>query len=70
LNKDGSNSTKDLEGIVVALTDFDYLTENLNGGLYPLIYKYSGLLADNDVSLNVAQINGRLNVVFTADSEA
>lgn len=70
LNKDGTNSTKDLEGIVVALTDFDYLTENLNGGLYPLIYKYSGLLADNDVSLNVAQINGRLNVAFTADSEA
>ena len=70
LNKDGTNSTKDLEGIVVALTDFDFLTENLNGGLYPLIYKYSGLLADNDVSLNVAQINGRLNVAFTADSEA
>lgn len=70
LNKDGSKDTSSLDGIVVALTDFDFLTDNLNGGLYPLIYKYSGLLADNDVSLNVAQINGRLNVAFTADSEA
>lgn len=70
LNKDGTKSTDNLDGIVVALTDFDYLSQNLNGGLYPLIYKYSGLLADNDVSLNVAQINGRLNVAFTADSEA
>lgn len=70
LNRDGSNSIDQLEGIVVSLTDFDFLTNNLNGGLYPLIYKYSGLLADNDVSLNVAQINGRLTVAFTADSEA
>lgn len=70
LNKDGSKDTSGLDGIVIALTDFDYLTDNLNGGLYPLIYKYSGLLADNDVSLNIAQINGRLSVAFTADSEA
>ena len=69
LNKAGSKDTSGLDGIVIALTDFDYLTDNLNGGLYPLIYKYSGLLADNDVSLNIAQINGRLNVVLTADSE-
>ena len=69
LNKDGSKDVSKLDGIVIALTDFDFLSENLNGGLYPLIYKYSGLLADNDVSLNIAQINGRLNVVFTADSE-
>lgn len=69
LNKDGSKDISGLDGVVIALTDFDYLTDNLNGGLYPLIYKYSGLLADNDVSLNIAQINGRLNVAFTADSE-
>lgn len=69
LNKDGSKSVEDLEGIVVALTDFDFLADNFKGGLYPLIYKYAGLLADNDVSLNCAQINGRLNVAFTADSE-
>lgn len=69
LNKDGSKDTSGLDGIVIALTDFDFLSDGLNGGLYPLIYKYSGLLADNDVSLNIAQINGRLNVVLTADSE-
>lgn len=69
LNKDGSKDVSKLDGVVIALTDFDFLTDNLNGGLYPLIYKYSGLLADNDVSLNIAQINGRLNVVLTADSE-
>ena len=65
----GSKTLRGLDGIVIALTDFDFLSDNLNGGLYPLIYKYSGLLADNDVSLNIAQINGRLNVVLTADSE-
>lgn len=70
LNRDGSKSVDGIEGVVVSLTDFDYLSDTLNGGLFPLIYKYSGLLADNDVSLNVAQINGRLNVAFTADSEA
>lgn len=70
LNKDGSKDVDGIEGVVVALTDFDYLSDTLYGGLFPLIYKYSGLLADNDVSLNVAQINGRLNVAFTADSEA
>ena len=69
LNKDGSKDTSGLDGVVIALTDFDFLSNGLTGGLYPLIYKYSGLLADNDVSLNIAQINGRLNVVLTADSE-
>ena len=69
LNKDGSKDTSGLDGVVIALTDFDFLSDGLNGGLYPLIYKYSGLLADNDVSLNIAQINGRLNVLLTADSE-
>lgn len=70
LNKNGDKNVDGIEGVVVALTDFDYLSDSINGGLFPLIYKYSGLLADNDVSLNVAQINGRLNVAFTADSEA
>ena len=69
LNKDGSKDTSSLDGVVIALTDFDFLSNGLTGGLYPLIYKYSRLLADNDVSLNIAQINGRLSVAFTADSE-
>lgn len=69
-HKDGNKNLEGLDGVVVALTDYDYLADQMTGGLYPLIYKYAGLLADNDVSLNVAQINGRLNVAFTADSEA
>lgn len=69
--ENGDKSVDGLEGIVVALTDFDYLGNGGvgGGGLYPLIYKYSGLLADNDVSLNVAQINGRVNLAISADSE-
>lgn len=67
---DGSDSIDGLEGIVVYLTPLDEQIQGLQGGLYPLIYKYSGLLADNDVSLNIAQINGRMSVAFTADTEA
>lgn len=69
-HKDGSTKVDGLEGIVVSLTALDQLIQSgFNGGLYNLIYKYAGLLADNDVSLNCAQINGRLNVAFTADNE-
>lgn len=71
-HKDGNESVEGLDGILVALTKWDYVSNGAkwNGGMYNLIYKYAGLLADNDVSLNIAQINGRLSVVFTADEEA
>ena len=71
-HKDGREEVEGLDGILVALTKWDNVsnTNKWNGGLYNLIYKYAGLLADNDVSLNIAQINGRLSVVFTADEEA
>lgn len=70
-HKDGRESVEGLDGILVSLTRLDQtMTSNCFGGLYNLIYKYAGLLADNDVSLNCAQINGRLNVAFTADNEA
>lgn len=71
-HKDGHEEVEGLDGILVALTKWDAVsnTAKWNGGLYNLIYKYAGLLADNDVSLNIAQINGRLSVVFTADEEA
>ena len=70
--KSGKEDVEGLDGILVALTKWDAVsnTAKWNGGLYNLIYKYAGLLADNDVSLNIAQINGRLSVVFTADEEA
>lgn len=71
-HKDGKEDIEGLDGILVALTKWDNVSnsQKWNGGLYNLIYKYAGLLADNDVSLNIAQINGRLSVVFTADEEA
>ena len=71
-HKDGKEDVEGLDGIMVYLTKWDAVsnTAKWNGGLYNLIYKYAGLLADNDVSLNIAQINGRLSVVFTADEEA
>ena len=70
-NRDGSESIDGLDGVLMALTDIDYeLTPAVHGGLYGLIYQTAGLLADNISSLNVAQINGRAAVAFTADSEA
>ena len=70
-NKDGSDSIDGLDGVLMALTDIDYeLTPAAHGGLYGLIYQTAGLLADNISSLNVAQINGRATVAFTADTEA
>ena len=70
-NKNGSESIDGLDGVLMALTDIDYeLMPAAHGGLYGLIYQTAGLLADNISSLNVAQINGRAAVAFTADTEA
>ena len=70
-NRNGSESIDGLDGVLMALTDIDYeLTPAAHGGLYGLIYQTAGLLADNISSLNVAQINGRAAVAFTADTEA
>ena len=68
--KDGSNSTEGLDGIIIGNSDSDLISEAKTGGLYNLIYQTAGLLADNISSLNVAQINGRVSVLYTADSEA
>ena len=54
----------------MANSDIDYEADGLNGGISGLIYQTAGLLADNISSLNVAQINGRLSVLFTAPEEA
>lgn len=69
--KDGGSETEGLNGVLMALTDVDFeLVDGIHGGLYGLIYQTAGLLADNISSLNVAQINGRAAVAFTADTEA
>ena len=70
-NRDGSNDVTDLEGILVGLTHADLeLQTGIKGGLYDLIYTYSGLLADNLVSLNCAQINSRVQVAYVGDTES
>lgn len=68
--KDGKDSVDGLDGILMGLTDVDHLWEGPQGGLFGLIYQTAGLLADNTTSINVAQINGRAAVGWTADSEA
>ena len=40
------------------------------GGLWQLIKQTATLLADNIVSINCAQINSRVEAIYTADSEA
>ena len=68
--KDGSNSTEGLEGVLVALTDIDYMDDRgMKGGLYRLIYQTAGLLADNVSSLNCSQINGRVAQLWTAEND-
>ena len=69
--RDGNDSSiEGLDGIVVNLTPVDEQTNcYTKGGLFGLIYQTAGLLADNISSLNVAQINGRVNFFTTADDE-
>ena len=68
--KDGSNSIEGLDGILVALTDIDYMDDRgMKGGLYRLIYQTAGLLADNVSSLNCSQINGRVAQLWTTDND-
>ena len=69
--KDGSSSTEGLDGVLMALTDIDYMSDRaMKGGLYRLIYQTAGLLADNISSLNVSQINGRVAQLWTVDNDA
>lgn len=68
---DGTEDVEGLDAILIGNSDVDLLRANCKqGGLYGLIYQTAGLLADNISSLNVSQINGRVSVLYTADSEA
>ena len=69
-NLDGSSNIESLDGILMANSDIDYESRAAKGGLYSLIYQTAGLLADNISSLNIAQLNSRISVIYTADSEA
>lgn len=68
---DGNDEDLDsLDGILMGNSDVDYESGIVKGGLYSLIYQTAGLLADNISSLNIAQLNSRLSVLFTADSDS
>ena len=65
----GDQSVEGLDGIVVGLTHIDTELNSVSAkGLYNLIYNYAGMLADNFVSLNCAQINSRVQVAYVADN--
>lgn len=67
---DGRQTVEGLDGIVVGLTHLDTeLHDSSCKGLYSLIYNYAGMLADNFVSLNCAQINSRVQVAYIADNQ-
>lgn len=59
--------TRGVDGVVIYNADID---RYVPGGLFGLIDQTATLLADNIISINCNQINTRVSVVFTADSEA
>lgn len=69
-HRDGSQTVEGLDGILMANSDVDQMSDRTSGGLFGLIYQYAGLLADNISSLNISQINGRISQIWTADDEA
>ena len=64
------NLKRDKECVVVYLSETDkYNLSGINGGLYNLIEKTAVMLADNDISLNIAQKNTRLVNIIAADTQ-
>ena len=59
--------TRSVDCVVVYCTEPDKYTGGRNGGLYMLIHKIATMLADNDISINVAQKNTRLTNIIAAD---
>lgn len=64
--------TEGKNGVLVALTPSDrlFFSTTYGGGLYSLIASTAQLLADNTSSINCAQINGRVQTVFTSESSS
>jgi hypothetical protein len=55
---------------VVYLSEADkYNTSEINGGLYSLIERTAVMLADNDISINIAQKNTRLVNLVSGDTQ-
>ena len=59
------------DGVVIYNTEVDkFVLGCIPSGLYNLISQTATLLADNIISINVAQINTRANAIITSDSKA
>lgn len=64
------NLEVDKQCVVVYLSEADkYNLSELNGGLYGLIERTAVMLADNDISINIAQKNTRLVNIVAADTQ-
>ena len=63
------NLTLDKNCITVYCTETDKYNFDICGGLYGLIHKTATMLADNDISINVAQRNTRLINILSADDQ-
>ena len=59
---------KDCEPVYLSETD-KYNSDGITGGLYELIRRTATMLADNDISINVAQKNTRLTNIISADTQ-
>ena len=55
--------------VTVYCTETDKYNFDFCGGLYGLIHKTATMLADNDISINVAQRNTRLINIISADDQ-
>ena len=64
------NLEVDKQCVVVYLSEADkYNLSEINGGLYGLIERTAVMLADNDISINIAQKNTRLVNIVAADTQ-
>ena len=59
--------TLDQDCKVVYCKECDKYFSGVTGGLYMFVHKFATLLADNDISINVAQKNTRLTNIISAD---
>ena len=59
---------EDCEPVYLSETD-KYNSDGITGGLYELIRRTATMLADNDISINVAQKNTRLTNIISADTQ-
>lgn len=68
LNK-SYNLVRDVDCVEVYCTETDKYNFGYIGGVYQLLSKTSTMLADNDISINVAQKNTRLLNIIAADDQ-